>query len=321
MISYWTPSVCRSQAPLLGHSHCRQRVGLGACGGEAVALLDLEVGGREALLPADLGHRGARRRLGARAHLEPHGAALGETRAELAELLLVPELVEVRHAVEHGEALLEVLEVLAAQPGVDGERRALAARHRVDHGARAGDGVAGGEHALFRRAPGVVVGDQARVGHGQVVGAVAELGRVAGGHDDGRRGELEARAADLLAAALLARDADALDALRLAALGLDLLGQGAELDPDALLEGGGQVAGAGGDVVGLVLGDDDDLLGALAARRARDVEGGDAVADHGDLLRELDGPALAGALEQLEAVQGGVVAREDVRAAPPSCRR
>ena len=121
-----------------------------------------------------------------------------------------------------------------------------------------------------------------------------------------------------LRAALLAHDAHALDALGLAGLGLDLLGQGAELELDALLEGGGEVAGAGRDVVGLVLGDDDDLLGALAARRAGDVEGGDAVADHGDLLRELDGAALAHALEQLEAVQGGVVAGEDVLAAPPS---
>ena len=173
----------------------------------------------------------------------------------------------------------------------------------MDHRARAGDGVAGGEHALFRRAAGVVVGRGAAVGQRQVVGAVAELGRVAGGHDDGGRGDVEARAADLLAAALLAHDADALDALRLAALGLDLLGQGAELELDALVEGGGELAGAGGHVVGLVLGDDDDVLGALAPRRAGDVEGGDAVADHGDLLRELDGAALAHALEQLEAVE------------------
>ena len=186
---------------------------------------------------------------------------------------------------------------------------------------RAGDGVAGREHALFGRAAGVVVGDEPRVGQRQVVGAVAEPGRVAGRHDDGRRGELEARAADLLAAALLAHDADALDALRLAGLGLDLLGQGAELDLDALLEGGGEVARADGDVVGLVLRDDDDVLGALAARRAGDVEGGDAVADHDDLLRELDGPALAHALEQLEAVQGGVVAGDDVARLLPRCRR
>ncbi len=182
----------------------------------------------------------------------------------------------------------------------------------MDDRPRPRDGVAGGEHAFFGRAPGVVVGDETRVGQRQVVGAVAEPGRVAGRHDDGRRGELEARAAELLAAALLAHDTDALDALRLAALGLDLLGQGAELDLDALLEGGGEVARADRDVVGLVLGDHDDVPGALAARRAGHVEGGDAVADHDDLLRELDGPALAHALEQLEAVQGGVVAGDHV---------
>src|SRR5660397_100641 len=110
-------------------------------------------------------------------------------------------------------------------------------------------------------------------------------------------GHVEARAAHLLGAALLADHAHALHALRLAGLGLDLLGQGAELELDALLEGGGELAGAGRDVLAFVLGDDHDLLGAFAARRAGHVERGDAVADHGDLLRELDGAALAHALE------------------------
>ena len=130
---------------------------LGPGGGQRVALLDLvEAAGATGL--ADPRHRGPFRRVGGDAHLEPDRAALGKPGADLAEPRLGLELLEVGQAGVDGEALLEGLEVGVAQPGVDGQRRPLAAGDRVDHRLGARHGVAAGEHAGRRRAAGVVVG-------------------------------------------------------------------------------------------------------------------------------------------------------------------
>ena len=175
---------------------------LGAGGGQRVALLYLVEAGGAARL-ARLGHGGALRRLGGDAHLQPDRAALGETLAERAQLGGVADLLEVGLAGVDGQLLLELDEVVTAEPGVDGERRALAGCDGVDHRARAGDGVAGGEHAVGRRAARVVVGlDGVPRRQRDLFARVAELGDVRDGGEH-RGGGTSKRESDLAGAVLV----------------------------------------------------------------------------------------------------------------------
>jgi len=151
---------------------------LGARRGERVALLDLV----EALGAPSLGdtrHRGAFGRLGGDAHLEPDGAAFGEALAELAQFGSVGELLEVGLGGVDGQPFLELDEIGTPQPGVDGERRAFAGGDGVDDRAGAGHGVAGGEHAVARRASREAVRRERVPGReGELLGGIAEVGHV-----------------------------------------------------------------------------------------------------------------------------------------------
>ena len=123
---------------------------------------------------------------------------------------------------------------------------------------------------------------------------------------DGGRRHLEARVTHLAGAVLVPLEAHALDGAGPSGLAeADLLGGDGELDLHALLEGGGEVAGARLDLLGLVRGEDGDRLGAEAACGARRVEGGGPVTDDGDRLADADLLALAHLAQQLEAVDGG----------------
>ena len=177
----------------------------------------------------------------------------------------------------------------------------------MDHRAGAGDGVAGGEHAVRRRAARVVVGLDGVPGRQRhLFTRVAELGHVRDGRDHGRRRHLEARVAHVAGAALVPLEAHALDGAGPAGLAeTDLLGGDVELDLDALLEGGGEVAGAGLEVFGIVRGEHGDGLGAQTAGGARRVEGGGPAADDGDRVADADLLALAHLAQQVEAVDGG----------------
>jgi len=127
----------------------------------------------------DARHGGALGGLGGDAHLEPDGTAFSEALAELAQLARVGELLEVGLGGVHGQPLLEIGEVRAPQPGVDGERGALAGGDGVDDRAGAGHGVAGGEHAVARRASREAVRRERVPGReGELLGGIAEVGHV-----------------------------------------------------------------------------------------------------------------------------------------------
>jgi hypothetical protein len=131
--------------------------GLGAGRGRRKALVDLvervEPPGRRQRPPP-----GARGALGGDAHREPDGAALGQPLAELAELVRVAHLLEIGQAAVEGQLRLQLREVGAREPGVDGQGGALGRRDGVDGRLGAGDRVAGGEHAVLRGTAGEGVG-------------------------------------------------------------------------------------------------------------------------------------------------------------------
>ena len=247
-----------------------RRLGLGGCYRET--LLDLnELGG--ALLLGELGHRRALGRLGGAAHLEPHGRALGQPLAQLAELIGVAELVEVGQAAVEGQLALHLLEVFAAQEGIDAQSRSLAAGDGMDGRLGAGDGVASGEHTRRGCAAGVVVSLQGLPRRKrELVVALAKVGHVGHGGDDRGGRHVKARAALLAWLAAVANQAHTLHGRRSAAGDLDAFGFDRVLKVDALLEGGGVVASAGLDAGGVAAREHGHVLGAQALGGAGGVE-------------------------------------------------
>ncbi len=133
-------------------------LGLGLGGRQGVALLHLDIEAGQPFGFGSLGHQGASLRLGAGPHREPHRVALGQPLRGGAERLALLELLQIRQLGVVGQHLLESGQVLAAQPGVDGQGGAFAAGHRMDGRAGAAAGVAGHEQAGVGGAAGEPVG-------------------------------------------------------------------------------------------------------------------------------------------------------------------
>ena len=202
---------------------------------------------------------------------------------------------------------------MSAQPGVDGQGGALAAGHGVDDRLRPGGRVAGCEDTLARRPSGEGMGLQTLLGRGRRRLVIRQ-------HHRGSR-HLEVGVFDLPGRAPVPSETGARDALHLPGGYLHALGRSAELEPDALFQGGGEILSPGGDGVLFVPGDDHHFRGAQAQRGAGGVESRGPVAHDHHLAGEAHGVAFAAPSQQLEAVEGGFVRRGGPARTSPCCPR
>ena len=184
---YSTPSRCRSQSPRLGQAHCRQRLASAWAAARGRPFSTSTSRPRAAWLWTPWAWSRAAPGSAPAPILSHTGSRSASRRPSGAERLGLPSAAPgTAGGRSRPASCSSVDQVFAPQPGVDGQRRAFAAGHRVDDRPGAAQGVARHEEPGVRGTPGEAVGLQALAGHREGGRAAAVLG---GQDDRGLRGE------------------------------------------------------------------------------------------------------------------------------------